>query len=77
MSQWVKNPQANAGGTEDASSIPGSGRCPGEGDGNLFQHSCLGNATDRGARRAERHVVLVGGEKSCYFSPFFSLCPTV
>ena len=77
MAQRVKNPQANAGGTEDESSIPGSGRCPGEGDGNLFQHSYLGNATDRGARQAERHVVWVGGEKSCYFLPFFFLCPTV
>ena len=49
MAQWVKNPHANAAGTGDASSIPGSGRCPGEGDGNPFQHSCLGNAMDRGA----------------------------
>ena len=49
MAQRVKNPHANAGGTGDASSIPGSGRCPGEGDGNPFQHSCLGNAMDRRA----------------------------
>ena len=28
--------------------IPGSGRCPGEGNGNLLQYSCLGNLTDRG-----------------------------
>ena len=36
----VKNPPANAGGT---GLIPGLGRSPGEGDGNLFQYCCLGN----------------------------------
>jgi len=30
----VKNPPANAGDLRDAASIPGSGRCPGEGHGN-------------------------------------------
>ena len=30
-------------------SIPGSGRSPGEGNGNLLQYSCLGNPIDRGA----------------------------
>ena len=34
----VKNPLANAG---DAGSIPGSGRSPGEGNGNPLQYSCL------------------------------------
>ena len=28
--------------------IPGSGRSPGEGDGNPLQHSCLENSMDRG-----------------------------
>ena len=32
----------------DAGSIPGSGRSPGEGNGNPLQYSCLENATDRG-----------------------------
>ena len=41
----VKNPLADA---EDASSIPGSGRSPGEGKGNPFQYSCLGHPMDRG-----------------------------
>ena len=36
----------------DLGSIPGSGRCPGGENGNLLQHSCLGNSTDRGAWRA-------------------------
>ena len=43
----VKNPPANAGDARDMGSIPGSGRCPGEGNGNLLQYSCLGNPMDR------------------------------
>ena len=43
----VKNPPANAGDARDMGSIPGSGRCPGEGNGNLLQYSCLGNHMDR------------------------------
>ena len=42
----VKSPPANAGGT---GSIPGSGRSPGERNGNPPQYSCLGNPMDRGA----------------------------
>ena len=42
----VNNPSANAG---DASSIPGLGRSPGEGNGNSLQDSCLGNPMDTGA----------------------------
>ena len=45
----VKNLPASVGDTGDAGSIPGSGRSPGEGNGNPFQYSCLGNPTDRGA----------------------------
>ena len=33
----------------DKGSIPGLGRFPGEGNGNPFQSSCLGNPMDRGA----------------------------
>ena len=36
-------------------SIPGSGRSPGEGNGNALQHSCLENPMDRGAWRATVH----------------------
>ena len=39
----VRNLPVNAG---DAGSIPGSGRSPGEGKGNLLQYSCLGNPMD-------------------------------
>ena len=37
--------------TGDVSSIPGSGRSPGEGNDNPLQCSCLENSMDRGARR--------------------------
>ena len=50
----AKNPPANAG---DACSIPGSGRSPGEGNGNPHRFSRLGNPMDRGARRAIVHGV--------------------
>ena len=45
----LKNLPANA---RDVGLIPGSGRSPGEGNGHTLQYSCLGNPTDRGARRA-------------------------
>ena len=48
----VKNLPANAGG-----SIPGSGKSPGEGNGNPLQWSCLGNPMDRGAWWAAVHGV--------------------
>ena len=38
-------------------SIPGSGRCPGEGNGNPLQYSCLENPKDRGTWRAIVHEV--------------------
>ena len=38
-------------------SIPGLGRCPGEGHGNPLQYSCLENSTDRGAWWATVHGV--------------------
>ena len=38
-------------------SIPRSERFPGEGNGNLFQYSCLENFMDRGACRATVHGV--------------------
>ena len=41
----------------DAGSIPGSGRSPGEENGNPLQNSCLGNPMDRGAWWATVHRV--------------------
>ena len=45
----VKNPPANAGDIGPVGSIPGWGRSPGGGRGNLLQYSCLKNPIDRGA----------------------------
>ena len=39
----VNNLPANTGDARDIDSIPGSGRFPGEGNGNPLQYSCLGN----------------------------------
>ena len=36
----------------DVGSIPGSGRSPGEGNGNSLQYSCLENSMNRGAWQA-------------------------
>ena len=47
-----KNLPANAGDTGDSSSIPGSRRSPGGGNGNPLQYSCLENAMNRGTRWA-------------------------
>ena len=53
----VKNLPANAGDAGDVGLIPGSGRCPGGGHGNLLQYSCLINPMDRGAWQATIHGV--------------------
>ena len=50
VAQAVKN-------LPEPSSVPGSGRSPGEGHGNPLQFSCLENPTDRGAWRATVHGV--------------------
>ena len=44
----VKNLPANAGDAKNVGSLPGSGRPPGEGNGNPLQYSCLENRMDRG-----------------------------
>ena len=45
----AKNLPANAGGAGDMGSIPGSGRPPGEENGNPLQCSCLDSPMGRGA----------------------------
>ena len=52
LAQVVKNPAWNLGAR---GSIPGLGRSPGEGNGNLLQSSCLKNSMDRGAWWATVH----------------------
>ena len=58
----VKNPAANAGSIRDGASVPGSGRSPGEGNGNPLQCSCLEKPMDRGAWRAAVHGVAQSGD---------------
>ena len=52
----VKNPPSNSRDAGD-NSIPGSGRSPGEENGNSLQYSCLENPVDRGAWRATVHGI--------------------
>ena len=57
MALGVESLPASARDIRDASSIPGSGRSLGEGNGNPLQYSCLENPTDRGASWATVHEV--------------------
>ena len=47
----------SAGNTGHTGLIPGLGRCPGEGNGNPLQYSCLENPMDRGAWQATVHGI--------------------
>ena len=49
-----KESTCNAG---DLALVPESGRCPGEGNGNPLQYSCLQNPMDRGDWQATVHGV--------------------
>ena len=49
--------KASAYNAGDPGSIPGSGRSPGEGNGNPLQYSCLETPMDGGAWWAIVHVV--------------------
>ena len=55
--QLVKNPPANVRDARDVGLIPGSGRSPGEGNGNPIKNSCLRNPMDRGAWWATVHEI--------------------
>ena len=59
---------------EDPGLIPGSGRSPGEGNGNPLQYSCLENPIDRGAWQATvrgfarvGHSLATKPPPPCYF----------
>ena len=54
----VNYPPANA---RDAGLIPDLGRCPGGGNGNPLQYSCLENSMDRGAWWTTVHRVAKSG----------------
>ena len=58
----VKNPLAKAGDARDAGFIPGSGRSPGEGNGNPLQDSCLESSME-GAWWATIHGVTKSGTR--------------
>ena len=53
----VEKLSANAGDARDTGSIPGSGRSPGDRNGNPLQYSGLENPVDRGAWQASAHGV--------------------
>ena len=59
MAQVVKNPTAEARDAGDtvSVSIPGSGRFPRVGNGNLLQYICLKKSMNRGAWQAIVHDV--------------------
>ena len=57
MAAVVKNMPASAGDKRDTGSIPGVGRAPIGGHGNLLQCSCLENSMDRGAWQTMVHRV--------------------
>ena len=56
LPQWLSGKES-AFCAGDTGSIPGSGRSPGEGNGNRLQYSCLENPVDRGDWRATVHGV--------------------
>ena len=57
-----KESVCNAG---DPGLILGSGRFPGEGNGNPLQYSCLENSMDRGTRQAIVHGTAKGWTRLC------------
>ena len=62
MTLVVKNLPTKAGDVRYVSSMPVSGRSPGEGHGNSLQYSCLENPMDKGAWPATVHVVTRVGQ---------------
>ena len=55
--QLVKNLHANVGDARHVSLIPGSGKSPGERNGNPLWYSCLENPVDRGVWYASVHGI--------------------
>ena len=70
LAQTVKASAYNAG---DLGSISGLGRSPGEGNGKLFQYSCLENSMDGGAWWATVHGVAKSRTRLSDFTSGFSL----
>ena len=57
LPQWLSTSACNAGDTGDAGLIPGSGRSPGGGHGNLLQYSCQESPMGRRAWQTAVHGV--------------------
>ena len=68
----VRASACNAG---DPGSIPGSGRSPGEGNGNPLQYSCLENPMEGGAWWATVHGVTKSWTRLSQTSTSSMLCP--
>ena len=72
----LKNLPANAGDIRDRGLIPGSGRSPGEGNGNPLQYSCLENPMDRRTWWATVYMItkkldMTKSDNNLAPSPFF------
>ena len=67
----VKASAFNAG---DLGSIPGSGRAPGEGNGNPLQYSCLENSMDGGAWWTTVHGVVKSWTRLSNFTSTIDIC---
>ena len=57
----------------DLGLIPGSGRSPGEGNGNPLQYSCLENSMDGGAWWATVHGVAKSQAQLSNFTSLFNV----
>ena len=69
--------KASASNVGDLGSIPGSGRSPGEGNGNPLQYSCLENPVDGGALWATvPGVAKSQTQLSSFTSPMVNYVPT-
>ena len=66
----VKNPPANTEDARDIGSIPGSGRSPGGGNGNLLQDSYMKDSLDRGAWQVTVHGVAKSQIELSEHTPF-------
>ena len=53
---WLSGKESTCN-VEERGSVTSLGRSPGEGNGNPFQYSCLGNPIDRGAWQATLHGI--------------------
>ena len=70
----VNSLPANAGDIGEAGLIPGLGRSPGGGQGNLLRYSCLENPMDRGDWRATVYRLAESGTTEAHSVGIFLPC---